>query len=181
MGWLLGVVVVDVALALYVIQESVGLPGLQNWVEPSRIVSLIFDARFIAAARKSIGSRRPELTVANRSLLRAVPSAVQAHLIPVSMLMSNRVVWPAEIVTVCGRSLLLSMPRRCSSTRYVPGDRATRYVQSDARSKRVASAPVWASNTTRPRAVQAAGDGVGAGTPTRWTGCSGPMLARPSR
>jgi hypothetical protein len=36
-------------------------------------------------------------------------------------------------------------------------------VQSDARSKRFASAPVWASNTTRPRAVQAAGGGVRAG------------------
>jgi hypothetical protein len=53
-------------LALYVIQESVGLPGFpQNWLEPSRIVSLIFDALFIAASCKYIGSRRPELTVAN--------------------------------------------------------------------------------------------------------------------
>src|SRR5215510_5869255 len=58
-GWLLGVAVVVVALALYVIQESVGLPGLpQNWLEPSRIVSLIFDALFIAVAREYIGSYR---------------------------------------------------------------------------------------------------------------------------
>ena len=66
-GWLLGLVVVVVALALYVTQESVGLPNLpQNWLEPSRIVSLIFDALFIAVARKYIGSRRHALTVANR-------------------------------------------------------------------------------------------------------------------
>jgi len=66
-GWLLGVMVVVVALALYVTQESVGLPGMpQNWFEPSRIVSLIFDALFIAAACMYIGSRIPKLTVANR-------------------------------------------------------------------------------------------------------------------
>jgi hypothetical protein len=58
---------VVVALALYVTQESVGLPGLpQNWLEPSRIVSLIFDALFIAVARKYIGSHRAVLTPANR-------------------------------------------------------------------------------------------------------------------
>jgi hypothetical protein len=31
-----------------------------------------------------------------------------------------------RIVTVCGRSLLLSMPRRFSSTRFVLGDKAIR-------------------------------------------------------
>jgi hypothetical protein len=66
-GWLLGVVVVVVALALYVAQESIGLPGLpQNWFEPSRIVSLIFDALFIALARKYIGSHKPALMATNR-------------------------------------------------------------------------------------------------------------------
>jgi uncharacterized membrane protein YhdT len=66
-GWLLGIVVAVVAVALYVIQESLGLPGMpQNWFEPSRMVSLIFDALFIAIARKYIGFRRPELTVADR-------------------------------------------------------------------------------------------------------------------
>jgi hypothetical protein len=65
-GWLLGVVVVVVALALYVTQESVGLPGMpQNWLEPSRIVSLIFDALFVAQAWKHVASRRPDLTVAD--------------------------------------------------------------------------------------------------------------------
>ena len=65
-GWRLGVVVVIVALALYVTQESVGLPGMpQNWLEPSRIVSLIFDALFVAVARKHVASRRPDLTVAD--------------------------------------------------------------------------------------------------------------------
>jgi len=65
-GWLLGVVVVVVALALYVTQESVGLPGMpQNWLEPSRIVSLMFDALFTAVARKHVGSRRADLTAAD--------------------------------------------------------------------------------------------------------------------
>jgi len=65
-GWLLGVVVVVVALALYVTQESVGLPGMpRNWLEPSRIVSLIFDALFVAVARKHVASRRPDLAVAD--------------------------------------------------------------------------------------------------------------------
>jgi hypothetical protein len=63
-GWLLGVAVVVVALALYVTQESVGPPGMpQNWLEPSRIVSLIFDALFLAVARKHVASRRPDLAV----------------------------------------------------------------------------------------------------------------------
>jgi hypothetical protein len=66
-GWQLCVVVVVVALALYVTQESVGLAGLpQNWFEPSRIVSVMFDALFIAAACVYVGSLRSELTVANR-------------------------------------------------------------------------------------------------------------------
>jgi len=65
-GWLLGVVVVVVALALYVTQESVGLPGMpQNWFEPSRIVSLIFDALFIAVAWKHVGSSQTNMTVAD--------------------------------------------------------------------------------------------------------------------
>ena len=65
-GWLIGVLVVAVAVALYVIQESLGLPGMpQNWFEPSRIASLIFDALFIAVAHKYIGFHRPELTVAD--------------------------------------------------------------------------------------------------------------------
>src|SRR5712692_9800257 len=54
-------------------------------------------------------------------------------------------------------------------------------MQSGPRSNRAASAPLCESNITRPRAVQVAGEGVGDGTPTRSTGCSGPMLARPSR
>jgi uncharacterized membrane protein YhdT len=57
-GWRLGVVVVIVAVALYVTQESIGLPGMpRNWFEPSRIVSLIFDALFLTAARKYISSQ----------------------------------------------------------------------------------------------------------------------------
>src|SRR5579859_1608659 len=65
-GWLLGVAVVVAALALYVTQESVGLPGMpRNWLEPSRIVSLIFDALFVAVARKHVASRRLDLTMAD--------------------------------------------------------------------------------------------------------------------
>jgi hypothetical protein len=65
-GWLLGVLVVVAALVLCVTQETVGLPGLpQNWFEPSRIVSLIFGALFILAARNYVGSRPGVLPLAN--------------------------------------------------------------------------------------------------------------------
>jgi hypothetical protein len=53
-------------------------------------------------------------------LLLAAASDIHTHLIPVSMLMPNRVGWPAEIMTVWGRTLRQSMPRRCSSTLCVP-------------------------------------------------------------
>ncbi len=50
-GWPLGVAVVVVAFALYVAQETVGLPGLPKaWLEPSRLVSLLCEAAYIAAA-----------------------------------------------------------------------------------------------------------------------------------
>jgi hypothetical protein len=66
-GWLLGIAVVIGAFALYLIQELVGLPGLpQNWLEPSRIVSLLFDALFIVVACKYIGTVQHAPTVANR-------------------------------------------------------------------------------------------------------------------
>ena len=47
-GWTLGLIVVGLSLALYLAQESVGLPGLpQNWWEPSRIVSVVVEALFV--------------------------------------------------------------------------------------------------------------------------------------
>jgi uncharacterized membrane protein YhdT len=51
-GWLLGMLVVGFSVALYVVQETLGLPGLpHNWLEPSRILSLIFGVLFILLAR----------------------------------------------------------------------------------------------------------------------------------
>src|SRR5579863_1260322 len=46
-GWQAGVVVCAFSAVLWFVQETVGLPGLpQQWLEPSRLVSLIFDACF---------------------------------------------------------------------------------------------------------------------------------------
>jgi hypothetical protein len=56
-GWLLGLLVVGLSFVLYLAQESVGLPGLpKNWLEPSRIVSLIIGSLFIFVARKRVVS-----------------------------------------------------------------------------------------------------------------------------
>ena len=50
-GWLLGVTVVAVSFALYVTQETIGLPGLpQNWLEPSRIVAVAIEVGFVVVA-----------------------------------------------------------------------------------------------------------------------------------
>lgn len=50
-GWVLGVIISVVSFALYIAQETVGLPGLpQNWAEPSRIVSLVVEAVFFVLA-----------------------------------------------------------------------------------------------------------------------------------
>jgi len=50
-GWWLGLVIVGVSFALYVAQETVGLPGLpQSWWEPSRIVSVAVEVLFILVA-----------------------------------------------------------------------------------------------------------------------------------
>lgn len=50
-AWLLGLAVVVVSVLLYVLQETVGLPGLpQAWLEPSRIVSLLVEALFACVA-----------------------------------------------------------------------------------------------------------------------------------
>ena len=51
-GWLLGIIIVGVSFVLYLTQETVGLPGLPKmWLEPSRIVSLIVEAFFVALVR----------------------------------------------------------------------------------------------------------------------------------
>jgi len=54
-GWLVGVASVALSFALYVAQETVGLPGLPKmWLEPSRIVSLIIEAGFVFVARRHV-------------------------------------------------------------------------------------------------------------------------------
>jgi hypothetical protein len=54
-GWWLGVLIVGLSFALYLAQETVGLPGLpKNWGEPSRIVSLIVEALFVVVARNQL-------------------------------------------------------------------------------------------------------------------------------
>jgi hypothetical protein len=51
-GWLLGVVIACGCVVLYVVQETVGLPGLpKTWWEPSRIVSLTVETFFVILAR----------------------------------------------------------------------------------------------------------------------------------
>src|SRR6266545_2377591 len=57
-GWPLGIVIAVVAVALYLVQQTIGLPGLpKNWVEPSRLVSLAVQALFIALAIRQIRHR----------------------------------------------------------------------------------------------------------------------------
>jgi hypothetical protein len=50
---------VVLSFALHVGQETVGLPGLpKNWLEPSRIVSLIIEALFtLVAANQLVATR----------------------------------------------------------------------------------------------------------------------------
>jgi hypothetical protein len=51
-GWLLGIIIVGVSFVLYLTQETVGLARLPKmWLEPSRIVSLIVEALFVALVR----------------------------------------------------------------------------------------------------------------------------------
>jgi hypothetical protein len=50
-GWRLGVVVAGLSVVLYLVQETVGLPGLQKtWLEPSRLLALIMEGLFIVLA-----------------------------------------------------------------------------------------------------------------------------------
>jgi hypothetical protein len=51
-GWQLGVGVAAVAGLLYVMQETIGLPGFpQTWWEPTRLLSLLLCALFVLLAR----------------------------------------------------------------------------------------------------------------------------------
>jgi len=54
-GWLLGMLVVGIAVVLYATQETVGLPGLpQNWRVPSRIVAVLVEAFFVILAWRQL-------------------------------------------------------------------------------------------------------------------------------
>lgn len=48
-GWILGIVVSITSVLLWLIQETIGLPGFPKmWFEPSRIVALIIEIAFVA-------------------------------------------------------------------------------------------------------------------------------------
>jgi hypothetical protein len=50
-GWLIGIAACAFSGLLWLMQETVGLPGLpQQWLEPSRLVSLIVGACFVVIA-----------------------------------------------------------------------------------------------------------------------------------
>lgn len=52
-GWVLGLVVAVGAVGLYVVQQTLGLPGLpKNWAEPSRLFSLAIQVLFIVLAAR---------------------------------------------------------------------------------------------------------------------------------
>ncbi len=54
-GWVLGIILSVVSIVLYVAQETIGLPGLpKNWLEPSRIVSLVIEIWFVVLARSQL-------------------------------------------------------------------------------------------------------------------------------
>ena len=54
-GWLMGVAVAVFSFLLWLAQETIGLPGLpQEWLEPSRIVSLMIEVTFVIVARNRV-------------------------------------------------------------------------------------------------------------------------------
>ena len=58
-GWFLGVLIAAVSFVSYIAQETVGLPGLpKNWLEPSRLVSLIVEGSFVVLARHQALTRK---------------------------------------------------------------------------------------------------------------------------
>jgi len=57
-GWILGIVVAVASILLYVVQETVGLPGLpQMWLEPSRIVAVIVEVIFVVMAYPGVSDK----------------------------------------------------------------------------------------------------------------------------
>ena len=58
-GWLLGIGFAATSFVLYIVQEAVGLPGLeQKWWEPTRMLSLLLAVLFTRLACRSLGSPR---------------------------------------------------------------------------------------------------------------------------
>jgi hypothetical protein len=58
-AWFPGLAVVGLSILLYLLQETVGLPGLPRaWLEPSRLVSLLVELVFAALAVSQL-ARRP--------------------------------------------------------------------------------------------------------------------------
>jgi hypothetical protein len=50
-GWRLGLLVAGISVVLYLVQETIGLPGLQKtWLEPSRLLSLALEGLFVVLA-----------------------------------------------------------------------------------------------------------------------------------
>lgn len=62
-AWFIGLAVVGASVLLYLLQETVGLPGLPKaWLEPSRIVSLLVEAVFaVLAVSQLVGRPVPTL------------------------------------------------------------------------------------------------------------------------
>lgn len=60
-AWLLGLAVAGVSVLLYLLQETVGLPGLpRSWLEPSRLLSLAVEVLFaVLAVPQLTGRSRP--------------------------------------------------------------------------------------------------------------------------
>ncbi len=58
-AWFLGILIAFLSFSLYLAQETAGLPGLPKaWLEPSRIVSLIVEALYVALAVRQLALKR---------------------------------------------------------------------------------------------------------------------------
>lgn len=54
-GWYLGIFIVCISFVLWIVQETIGLPGLPKmWFEPSRIVALIIEAGFVIVVYQAV-------------------------------------------------------------------------------------------------------------------------------
>jgi hypothetical protein len=56
-GWSLGICVAALSWVLYVVQETVGLPGLSpTWWEPTRLLSLLLAGLFVVLAARRLAT-----------------------------------------------------------------------------------------------------------------------------